>query len=57
MGHRQAFWDTAAYGTTTCNPSTQEAEAGGLQIDASLDYMARFILKKKMGHRKTLVCH
>jgi hypothetical protein len=30
-----------------CNPSTWEAEAGGSQAQASLDYLARPCIKKK----------
>jgi hypothetical protein len=31
----------------TYNPGTQEAEAGDWKLEASLDYMARFCLRKE----------
>jgi hypothetical protein len=34
----------------TCNPSTQEAEAGGWQVWASVDYIVRLSLKNKTQH-------
>jgi hypothetical protein len=36
-----------------CNCSTQEVEAGGFQVQASLDYTARPCLKNKTKHKQT----
>jgi hypothetical protein len=35
-----------------CIPSTQEAEAGGLQFEDSLGYIVRFCLKKTVPPQK-----
>jgi hypothetical protein len=37
-----------------CNPNTQEAEAGGSQVEVSLDYIARLCLKAKQNRAWSL---
>jgi hypothetical protein len=39
----------------TYNPSTQETEAGGLRVKASLSYIARPLSLKKMKVHNTVV--
>jgi hypothetical protein len=42
----------------TCNPSTQEAEAGDREFKANLGYIVRpYLKKKKVSKKKKVLCH